>query len=116
MEKLAGNFSRTTDSPASTIAEETSQMAIDDSGSGTRSASPSSRPGNTDARSSFIFLLESHKRAANEEKSHPKVFMAIARNLCVCVWGGGGEQARGALETPVSRGVWGHAPPENVET
>ena len=35
--------------------------------------------------------------------------MAVARNLCA------GGQARGAPVTPVSRGVWGHAPPENFE-
>ena len=39
---------------------------------------------------------------------HNKI-MAVARNLCA------GEQARGAPVTPVSRGVWGHAPPENFE-
>ena len=32
------------------------------------------------------------------------LFMAVARNLCA------GGQARGAPVTPVSRGVWGHAP------
>ena len=35
--------------------------------------------------------------------------IAVARNLCA------GGQARGAPETPVSRGVWGHVPPENFE-
>ena len=35
--------------------------------------------------------------------------MAVARNLCA------GGQARGAPVTPVSRGVWGHVPPENFE-
>ena len=35
--------------------------------------------------------------------------MAVARNLCA------GGQARGAPVTPVSRGVWGHAPPEKFE-
>ena len=35
--------------------------------------------------------------------------MAVARNLCA------GGQARGAPVTPVSREVWGHAPPENFE-
>ena len=35
--------------------------------------------------------------------------LAVARNLCAV------GQGRGAPETPVSRGVWGHAPPENFE-
>ena len=35
--------------------------------------------------------------------------MAVARNLCA------GGQARGAPVTPVTRGVWGHAPPEIFE-
>ena len=35
--------------------------------------------------------------------------MAVARNLCA------GGQVRGAPVTPVSRGVWGHGPPDNFE-
>ena len=40
---------------------------------------------------------------------HPPL-IAVARNLCA-----GGGQARGVPETPVSRGVWGHGPPENFQ-
>ena len=37
------------------------------------------------------------------------LYMAVARNLCA------GGRARGTPVTPVSRGVWGHGPPENFE-
>ena len=42
---------------------------------------------------------------------HSRTIMAVARK--VCVRGGGG--GTGAPVTPVSRGVWGHAPPEKFE-
>ena len=72
------------------------------------------RPGRKrlDRKASVQFLSVSEGGSvANSSVSRIRVTdcMAVARNLCA------GGQARGVPVTPVSRGVWGHAPPENFE-
>ena len=79
MERIVGRIQVKGDSPASTIAEETSHMAIDDD-STARAANTCCKPSHTKQQSAVAFLLESHKRIIKEEKHFPKVWSPVTHS------------------------------------